>query len=280
MDIFCVKCNKKIGQTTDGKAPTDNETGVTCPECSGESNFTEPVDIPATFCRSEEPPPYRTAPSKDDSGYDFTITAIISEAWVKTTGMKGPIWASLVLACLAVMAFSVGITAVAAVLGSGSVAAALEAAAQVTISVAGYPFMAGLALIAIRRSVDRPVDFKMAFSCFSYTLPIVIASLLVAILSFTGFMLLVLPGIYLSVAYLLVVPLIFDKGMGPWQAMETSRKAIQQHWFKVFGLYIVMSGICLLSAIPFGLGLIWTVPMFIMVGGILYREVFGVSQKT
>jgi hypothetical protein len=61
--------------------------------------------------------------------------------------------------------------------------------------------------------------------------------------------------------------------------MEASRKAIHRHWFKVFGLYVLMSFICVLSSIPLGLGLIWTFPMFIMVGGILYREIFGVSQK-
>ncbi|MCA1765050.1 MAG: hypothetical protein LC633_02160, partial [Desulfobulbaceae bacterium] len=110
-------------------------------------------------------------------------------------------------------------------------------------------------------------------------LPIVIAYILTSILTFIGFFLLVIPGIYLSVAYALVIPLVIDKEMSPWQAMETSRKGVQRHWFKVFGLYIVMSIICFISAIPMGLGLIWTVPMFFMVNGILYREVFGVNQK-
>lgn len=279
MDIFCVKCQKKVGQIADEKIPAAKKMSVTCPECSEKIHFIKPVDFSTEFNIEEEPAP-QTVATEDGGGYDFQVMAIIGEAWAKTTGTKGPVWGGIALACLAVMVFSAVTTAVSAVLGSGSVASALGAAAQVTVSVAGYPFMAGLMLIAIRRSVNLPVDFKIAFSCFGYILPIVIASLMVAILSFAGFMLLIIPGIYLSVAYLLVVPLIIDKEMGPWQAMETSRKAIQQHWFKVFGLYIVMTGICLLSSIPFGLGLIWTVPMFIMVGGILYREIFGVNQET
>ena len=74
-------------------------------------------------------------------------------------------------------------------------------------------------------------------------------------------------------------PLITDKGMGVWEAMETSRKAIHKCWFRVFGIYLLMILIYLVSMIPLGIGLIWTMPMIIMVGGILYRRLFGVSEK-
>ncbi len=279
MDIFCGKCQKKVGQIADEKIPVAKKMSVSCPECGEKIHFVKPVDFSAEAILQEEssvPPP---ASFEDGSAYDFNIMDIIREAWAKTSGTKGPVWGAIGLAFLAAMVFSGVMTAVSSIIGSGSASAALGVAAQLTLSVAGYPFMAGLMLIGIRHSAGLPVDFKMAFSCFGYILPIVIASFLVSLLSVLGFMLLIIPGIYLSVAYLLVVPLIIDKEMGPWQAMEASRKAIQRHWFKVFGLYIVMTFIGFLSSIPLGLGLIWTIPMFIMVGGILYREIFGVSQQ-
>ena len=62
---------------------------------------------------------------------------------------------------------------------------------------------------------------------------------------------------------MLAIPLIVERGLSPWQAMEASRKAITQHWFKVFGLFLL-------------LGLIWTIPLFVMVMGVLYRTIFGV----
>jgi hypothetical protein len=34
--------------------------------------------------------------------------------------------------------------------------------------------------------------------------------------------------------------------------------------------------IMMISMIPLGIGLIWTVPMFIVAQGILYRTIFGV----
>lgn len=294
MDIFCEKCQKKVGQIADEKIPVAKKLSVSCPKCGEKIHFMKPVDSSAELnLQAEETtaiakPPQEDAPEStspppssagDAEGYDFNIMDIIREAWAKTTGTKGPVWGASALAFLAIIIFGAVMTSVSALAGSGSVAAALGITAQFAVSVATYPFMAGLILIGIRHSVGLPIDFKMAFSCFGYILPLVIASLLTSLLSFIGFMLLVIPGIYLSIAYLLVIPLIIDQEMGPWQAMEASRKAINRHWFKVFGLYVLMGFIFIVSSIPFGLGLIWTFPMFIMVGAVLYREIFGVSQE-
>jgi hypothetical protein len=294
MDIFCKNCQNKVGQIADEKIPVGKKLSVSCPKCGEKIHFIKPVDFSAEFNIQEEESAAITETSQEDAPestsqptasagdaeeYDVNIMDIVREAWTKTSGMKGPIWGASALVFLTLMVFSAVATAVSAVIGTGSVAAALGVAAQFTISVAFYPFMAGLMLIGIRQSVGLPVDFKMAFSCFGYILPIVIASILKSILSTIGFVLLIIPGIYLSIAYLLVIPLIIDQEMGPWQAMEASRKAIQRHWFKVFGLYVLMAFICFLSLIPLGLGLIWTVPMTFMVGGILYREICGVSQE-
>ena len=74
----------------------------------------------------------------------------------------------------------------------------------------------------------------------------------------------------------LVTRLVVERGLSPWQALEASRKAISQHWFKVFGLFFVLMLIMLLSMIPLGIGLIWTLPLLIVTMGVLYRTIFGV----
>jgi len=86
---------------------------------------------------------------------------------------------------------------------------------------------------------------------------------------------LILPGLYLSIAYTFTMPLIVDKNMGVWDAMELSRKTVTKHWFKVFGLVLLLGIIALISAIPLGAGLIWTVPlMFMTLYGLLYPVMF------
>ncbi|MFO6374032.1 hypothetical protein ACLBYN_16215, partial [Pseudomonas aeruginosa] len=51
---------------------------------------------------------------------------------------------------------------------------------------------------------------------------------------------------------------------------------ISRHWFKVFGLLLVLSLLMLVSMIPLFIGLIWTGPLFVVSMGILYRTIFGV----
>lgn len=283
MEIFCQHCRKRVGQVADEKIPVGQKASVKCPVC-GEKIILirEAVVEPEITFETEEPapapqpPPGNAIPGEKGGGDgDFTIGEILKEAWQKTSGVKGPFWG----AAFMVLLVMIGMGVLSTMLGVNGDKVALGVALQITLTVALYPIMAGVMMIGIRHSVALPVNWKVAFSYFSYLLPLVISSVLVTVLTFIGFLLLLLPGLYLSVAYLLVMPLIVEKGMTPWQAMEASRKAIHQHWFKVFGLYLVMMLICLVSLIPLGLGMIWTLPMFMMVGAILYRELFGVSEK-
>jgi len=133
----------------------------------------------------------------------------------------------------------------------------------------------GIMLIGVRHVLEQRVSWKMVFAGFSKAFSITMALILQTILITIGLLLLVIPGIYLSIGYTLVLPLILDKGMGPWEALEASRKAIHKKWWTVFGLYLVMVLICLIALIPLGLGLIWVVPMTFVLIGVLYVRLFG-----
>jgi len=52
--------------------------------------------------------------------------------------------------------------------------------------------------------------------------------------------LLLLPGIYLAVAYTFALPLVLEKKINFWYAMERSRKLISKNWFAFFALFIVL----------------------------------------
>lgn len=296
MEIFCQKCQKRVGQVADEKIPVGQKASVTCPVC-GEKIILRreaPAAGPGIAAGAAPPPPppppgiaiprrhehVGTVSPEAIPDYDFEIMAILKEAWRRTSGVKGPIWGAAFMIFLVVIAMGIASWMLSTMLGGEGENAALGAALQITLTVAMYPFLAGVMMIGIRHAVDRPVNWKMAFGYFSFLLPIVVSAVLVTVLTFIGFLLLFLPGLYLSLAYMLVIPLIIDKGLGPWQAMEVSRKAIHKHWFKVFGLYFLMALIYVVSMVPLFLGVIWTMPMLVMVGAILYREIFGVSEST
>ncbi|WP_419533208.1 hypothetical protein [Endozoicomonas sp.] len=119
-----------------------------------------------------------------------------------------------------------------------------------------------------------------SYDYFNTTLPLLGLYILMTILIVIGFLLLILPGIYLAIAYMLAIPLVVDKKMGIWEALETSRKAVTKRWFSIFGLTLLIMLINAIAMIPLGLGLIWTVPMSTIAFGILYRNIFGCSQQT
>ena len=93
-----------------------------------------------------------------------------------------------------------------------------------------------------------------------------------------GFALLILPGIYLAVAYLFAQPLVIDKGADFWQAMETSRKLITKKWFSFFGLLLVLFLLNLAGAILLGVGLLVTIPLSSCILAAAYEDIVGLNS--
>lgn len=209
--------------------------------------------------------------------YDFDIAAMLAEAWEKTDGVKMPfnialsIYGVVYLLCVIAVpyvmsGFSMEMTASANMVGT------------LLNLVLCYPIMAGIMMMGVHRAVDRPVDYRMAFGFFAKTLPIFVLMLAMMVMLMLGFILLVIPGIYLSVAYMFALLLVLDKDMTTWEALETSRKAITHHWFKMLFVVLAMSLIMIVSALPLGIGLFWTMPMFYILTGLLYKRIFGVGS--
>jgi uncharacterized membrane protein len=212
-------------------------------------------------------------------GYDFNIGDLLNEAWQRVKGTKGIIIGGFIIFYVALFAATAVLGFILGGLASGdNIAGIIIAQLIITVlaSALAYPFLAGLNMVGIRRAADQPISFNEIFSHFGRLVPLVITAILMMVLIYVGMILLIIPGIYLSVAYMLAIPLVVERGLSPWQALETSRKAISQHWFKVFGLFLLLGLIMGLSMIPVGIGLIWTIPLFIISMGVLYRTIFGV----
>ncbi len=211
--------------------------------------------------------------------YTINISNVISEAWGKTKGVKRYILGAAVLMYVGIF---VAIMLL-ALLGTEGAEPGLgfiliQIVTQLLMMTISVPFFAGMMLLAMKKVQGQPFDFGDILSGFRKIAPLVIAGALMNVFIIVGFVFLIIPGLYLSFAYMLTLPLIIDRDMGVWEAMETSRKAITKHWFSFFGFWLVMMLIFLVAMIPFGLGLIWVAPMFILAYVIVYREVFGIES--
>lgn len=216
--------------------------------------------------------------------YEFSIGAVLSEAWDKTRGAKWIIHLAffyyfLVMAGVVTAIFFMA-TLLFEVIKDPSAQNLVPLIMQLGLNIVALPLAMGVAMLGIKRAVDAPIKAESIFAYYSKMFPLFATMILMYILISIGFLLFILPGIYLAVAYYMAMPLVAEKDMSPWQALETSRKAVTRRWFSVFGLFFVMGIIIFVSAIPLGLGMIWTLPMMIIAFGILYRNMFGVAPKT
>jgi hypothetical protein len=214
--------------------------------------------------------------------YSFQTGEVLSEAWEKVKGAKGTIFGGVFV--MYVTSFLLGFICKAALsmLGIDQNNIVLTVITQLGLQLISMTvtvlFTGGLMMMGVRRAADEPISFSMLFDGFAKAKPLVIAMIFQSVMIIIGFALLIIPGIYLSIGYGLTYPLIMEKELGPWEAMEASRKAIHHHWFQIFGLYFVMGLIFMLSALPLGIGLIWTLPMGVITLGIVYRTVFGTEE--
>ena len=102
------------------------------------------------------------------------------------------------------------------------------------------PLLGGLYLYFLKKIRGEAAGVEVAFTGFRQPLPhLVLGGFVAALLTVLGFMCLILPGVYLLVAWKFTFPLIVDKGLDFWTAMRVSRKVISKHWWKFFKLLIV-----------------------------------------
>lgn len=302
MNIYCKSCQKMVGKVAEEKLPVGRQASIVCPLCGGKilvdkNSTNEPaVQSSDAFLAdttestgphwqvqedSEKVLPPNSASSTAPShipNCDFSAMAVFREAWRKTKGFKGPVWGSVLLVMTVMIGIRIVTVVIQAIMGNSPSSIAFGMAVQITANIAIAPVTAGYLMIALKHVQGRPVNYRMTFDYFSRFFPLIGAAFLMMLMITVGLLLLIVPGIYLIFSYMLVMPLIIEKGMSPWQAMEASRKAIHRCWFKVFWLQLILGVTLIGSAFLLGIGLIWTVPMCILAAAILYREIFGTEN--
>ncbi len=230
---------------------------------------------------TEEPENEPTQPASSLASSIFPIIGVIKDTWDETKGAKASIWAAIAVLYLVMLlaeAAASFLTISRGGDGTTSVGQGFDSVLQLCLSAVAVIFTAGLLYIGVKKVAGEGISWKMIFSGFSFSGQIVLATLLQSLFVATGLLLFVLPGLYLMVGYSLTLPIIMDRGMSAWEAMEASRKAIHKVWWKVAGAFVLMGLIQFISAVPFGIGLIWTVPMFVILVGVMYHRLFGVEK--
>ena len=137
---------------------------------------------------------------------------------------------------------------------------------------------AGYYFVSFQIARNRPKGFGDFFNGFKKFLPLFLTALVSTILIALGFVVLIIPGIYLAVSYMFAQLLVIDKNMSFWSAMETSRKLITKKWFSFFGLSILMGLLALAGFLLFGIGAFVTIPLATCVLAAAYEDIVGLNS--
>jgi uncharacterized membrane protein len=201
---------------------------------------------------------------------DWSIGEVLKTANEKQVGFKGNYFIALII--YGAISFAITMVQEATVGTTGDVAASLV---EIIVTLILFPLGVGLGLLGIRRAAGKETPVSALWEPYSQAIPLIVMFILMAVLIVAGFLLLVLPGIYLSIAYSFAPYLIVEKNMGVWEALETSRKAITAYWWRYFGLMLVALLLVIIGLIPVFIGLIWVVPIIAIATGEVFGKTFG-----
>ncbi|MEM7514760.1 MAG: hypothetical protein AAF388_27780 [Bacteroidota bacterium] len=88
-------------------------------------------------------------------------------------------------------------------------------------------------------------------------------------------MLVMIPSMYLILAYSFALPLVVFERMSAWNALELSRKIITKRWFSFFLFLIALSFIQVLGLLALVIGLLFTIPLYYTSMYAAYEDIIG-----
>jgi hypothetical protein len=136
--------------------------------------------------------------------------------------------------------------------------------------------MGGLCLYFLQKIRGQKTTVETAFCGFSYRfLHLFLAGFATSLLTWLGFICLVLPGIYLLIAWIFTLPLVVDKQIDFWSAMELSRKVVTKHWFKLLGFGIVLLLLTFAGVLALVVGVFVAAPLVLATLMYAYDDIFG-----
>jgi hypothetical protein len=147
-------------------------------------------------------------------------------------------------------------------------------------SVLGSPIytllMAGLFKYYLKLIRAEGPTLGDAFSGFSPVAgQLILLGLTTGLLNMLGFLLCVLPGIYTSVSWIFALPLVIDRSLPFWDAMELSRQVVAKHWFIVFAFLLVVGLLAACGVVACCVGLFVTLPLASLALMYAYEDIFS-----
>ncbi len=90
-----------------------------------------------------------------------------------------------------------------------------------------------------------------------------------------GVVTILVPAVYLSVSWFFTLPLILDKRLDFWPAMQLSRRVVGRHWWTLLLATIFMGLLCAVGMLLCCIGTFFTVPLALAFAMCCYERMFS-----
>lgn len=138
----------------------------------------------------------------------------------------------------------------------------------------------GFYIVADKLEKGEQVTFSNFFDGFSKLGDLFIVHLVMLFFVIIGFILLVIPGIYLAVAYSFATPMVwFIYNGSVLDTLKTSRILISKNWLSFLGFYLIGLLVCILGLICLGVGIFVAIPVMYVAHYYLFMDVIGKDEE-
>ncbi|MFV2032765.1 MAG: hypothetical protein ACC663_09735 [Gammaproteobacteria bacterium] len=215
---------------------------------------------------------------------EISMSKTMGEAWRNLKGFKFKTLIALLLYML--VAIVASLLSIPVIFGLGAIGADQNSATivgsliQMVASLAIMPMFIGIHIMGMRHAENKSVSVGSIFGYFNRAPRVILCYLLMTIMIMLGMVLLILPGIYLMFAYMFALPLVVEKNMPAWRALETSRKALTRKWFSIFGVLLLIGLVNSLAILTLGIAWVWTIPWSVLTMSMIYTRLFGAEPHT
>lgn len=142
------------------------------------------------------------------------------------------------------------------------------------------PLTVGFFYIIFQKIRGNPINIGDIAKGFNFFVAALLADILITVFVVVGFCFLIIPGIVISALYMFAFPLIIEKKMDFWQAMETSRKIIQKNIFEYSAFMLLLYVLLLLGILMLLVGFVVALPLTFVAIALAYRDMVGLDGTT
>lgn len=222
------------------------------------------------------------------------ITDTLKEGWHAVDGAKGTIWAAILVSFL----ITLGLGIVASIFERINASAGMLL--RPLIQFVAFLMQMGMLYIGIKRARGEPINYKLVFYAFDgnimirligvyllqilfVLIPIILFLVAMALPSFANFPGVTIVAIIVAaiavIAFFIIyirmtlsMGFVLDKLSSPMLAIKQSFEATRNSVWQLIGLVLLQTIIIIISAIPLGIGLIWTLPLCVIIYGMIYKK--------